>query len=110
MPTRIRALDALETFVPVGAEDDKSVRAAISRISRWFAVDGGHRVLIPYHGGAFDEARFHLVKGGWEEHCIRCKATIESMTQCWVTKAGLYIVLCEACYRRIPGPHGAEPA
>src|SRR5262249_35425295 len=86
MRGRIPALDALEIFVPDGATPDLE-REELERKtgqSRWYPVEGGHRVLILYEGGPYNKQRFSLVKGGWDhEHCTRCGATIEPMTLCW---------------------------
>ena len=102
--SRIPALDALEVFVPEGSERDDAVRDLTSRTgaSRWFPVAGGHRVLILYEGGEYDPQRFSLRKGAWDhDHCRRCQRQIRSMTLCWVTTEGPYVVLCEDCYRPI---------
>jgi hypothetical protein len=110
MPSRIPALDALETFVPGGTQPDAELNELQSRTgqSRWYPVEGGHRVLILYEGGPFDAQRFTLSKGGWDhEHCSRCGATIAPMTLCWVTESGAYVLLDETCYREVFGP---EPA
>lgn len=104
MQSRIPALDALEVFVPVGAEQDfvlEEVRARTGS-SRWFPVEGGHRVLILYEGGDYDHSRFSLAKGGWDhEHCDHCNVRIEPMTLCWVTQSGLYVLICDACHRPV---------
>jgi hypothetical protein len=102
VPSRIPRLDALEVFVPKGSEADPAIEEVTKRTgaSRWFPVDGGHRVQILYEGGDYDQARFSLVRGGWDhEHCTRCGNTIPSMTRCWVTESERYIVLCEACHK-----------
>ena len=102
-PSRIPALDALEIFVPKGAEADPDVTAIRSRtgFSRWFPVEGGHRVLILYKGGPYNTDRFTLRKGAWDhEHCKRCGASIEPMTLCWVSNR---TILCEACHRELVG-------
>jgi len=99
--SRIPRLDALEVFVPAGAEKDPALNEVLNRtgFSRWFPVDGGHRVLVLYEGGDYDTNRFSLIQGGWDhEHCTRCNSSIEPMTLCWVTREGPYIVLCESCH------------
>jgi hypothetical protein len=105
--SRIPPLDALETFVPLGAEHDPAVEEVRRRtgFSRWFPVEGGHRVLILYEGGGYDTSRFSLVEGGWDhEHCRRCQQDIAPMTLCWVTEAGPFILLCTDCHRVVIGP------
>lgn len=102
--SRIPVLDALSTFVPTGHDDDPDVLAAINvkGASRWFPVDGGHELLIPYEGQPFDERRFKIAKGGWDhEHCKACSANIEPMTLCWVTESGPYLILCDACHQKL---------
>jgi hypothetical protein len=104
MRTRIPALDALEVFVPEGNEADTELTETQSRTgqSRWYPVEGGHRVLILYEGGPFNEERFSLIKGAWDhEHCSRCREQIKPMTLCWVTESGRYVLLDEECYREV---------
>lgn len=99
--SRIPALDALEGFVPTGAERDPAVEAAGARtgFSRWYPVEGGHRVQFLYEGGEYDAQRFTLVKGAWNhEHCKRCGAQVASMTLCYVTRTGPFVLLCAACH------------
>ena len=107
MESRIPKLDALEVFVPKGAENDPVLDEVRSRtgMSRWFPQGGGHRVAILYEGGGYDADRFSLIEGGWDhEHCSRCQATIEPMTLCWVTESGPYILLCSDCHELVDGP------
>jgi hypothetical protein len=85
MPSRIPALDALEIFVPTDGSEDAGVSELRSRIgqSRWYPLEGGHRVLIPYEGGPYNSSRFKLLSGVWDhEHYTRCGATIPPMTLC----------------------------
>jgi hypothetical protein len=73
-------------------------------------VDGGHRLLALYEGGAHNDERFTLRKGGWDhEHCSRCRATIPPMTRCWVTRTDPFVLLDDPCYREIFGRVG-EPS
>jgi hypothetical protein len=99
--SRVPALDALEGFVPTGGESDPAVEAArgLTGFSRWYPVQGGHRVHFLYQGGAYDTSRFTVAKGAWDhEHCKRCGTRIESMSPCFVTPEGPYVVLCTACH------------
>jgi hypothetical protein len=99
--SRIPSLDALEGFVPTGGERDPAVdaAAALTGFSRWQPVEGGHKVQFLYEGGAYETTRFKVVKGAWDhEHCKRCTKRIESMTLCFVTTSGPYILLCETCH------------
>ena len=106
MPSRIPALDALEVFVPDGGTADPEVREVPSR---WYPVEGGHRVLLLYEGGPYSTDRFTLVKGGWDhEHCSRCRAHIPPMTLCWVTERGEYVLLDKKCYEEVFGPGSAD--
>ena len=104
MQSRIPALDALSAFVPQGQENDPAVAEVSKRAgaSRWHPVSGGHRVLFPYEGGAYDSQRFAVEPGAWDhEHCKICRARIAPMTLCWVTERGPYIILCESCYAEV---------
>ena len=110
MRTRIPAQDALEVFVPDGAPPDGEIQALQSKTgqSRWYPVEGGHRVLILYQGGAYNAERFALAKGAWDhEHCSRCGTTIAPMTLCWVTEAGRFVLLDDACHETVFGPGSA---
>ena len=108
-PSRIPVLDALETFVPTGAENDDSLAEIRSRrgFSRWRPVEGGHQVLILYEGGAYDPTRYSLRKGAWDhEHCKRCVVRIDAMTLCWVSTGSDYTILCEECHRLVQESRG----
>lgn len=100
-PSRMPALDVLEIFVPNGAPRDSElveVQARTGR-SRWYPVEGGHRVLVLYQGGAFNERRFSLRKGVWDhEHCKRCGDRIVQMTLCWVSRDPSFTILCAKCH------------
>jgi len=99
--TRIPVLDALEGFVPSGEEADPAVEDARARtgFSRWYPVDGGHRVQFLYEGGEFDSSRFTVMKGAWDhEHCTHCSIRLEAMTLCFVSESGRYVLLCDACH------------
>ena len=101
--SRIPVQDALETFVPTGADKEEWVQAATRSSSRWYPVEGGHRVLIYYRGGVYDDKRFSLTIGAWDhEHCMNCGDNIAPMTSCWVTKVDPYILLCNKCFNLIP--------
>jgi hypothetical protein len=102
--SRIPALDALEAFVPDGAERDETFSEIRSRtgFSRWFPVEGGHKVLFLYEGGDYDHERFSLRKGAWDhEHCKRCALRLEPLTLCWVSTGRDYTILCEECYELV---------
>lgn len=102
--SRIPALDALATFVPKGEEDDPVLKQAMARTgcSRWYPVEGGHRVLILQERGKYDAERFKLEKGVWDhEHCKICNDRIDSMTLCWVTESGPYVIICDACHEKL---------
>ena len=106
VPSRIPALDALEAFVANGEEADPAVASAraLTGFSRWYPTDGGHNVQFLYEGGAYDESRFRLVEGAWNhENCKRCATRIESMTLCYVTRTGPFVVLCEECHALVAG-------
>ena len=103
MQSRIPVRDALAMFVPQGQEGDPTIQKAVGRqsISRWYPVEGGHRVLIEYDGRDYDKDLFTIEKGGFDhEHCDHCSERIEPMALCWVTKTGHYVILCVPCYKR----------
>jgi len=75
--SRIPALDALSMFVAKGQEEAPEVRkfTGSKGTSRWFPIEGGHKVIIPYEGGEFDSKRFQIEKGAWDhEHCKICSS------------------------------------
>lgn len=99
---RIPPLDALEVFVPAGKENDRSYGECLSRPSRWFPVEGGHRVLVLHERGDYDPHRFSLLKGAWDhEHCKFCQGRIEAMTLCWISERGPVVILCADCHARV---------
>jgi len=72
IPSRIPAQDGLVGFVPSRHEGEPWIEAAtaLTRKSRWYPAEGGHRIVILYEGGAFDAAHLSLERGVWEhEHC-----------------------------------------
>jgi len=104
MESRIPALDALAAFVADGSKPDPVVTELEERAgsSRWYPVEGGHRVLIPYKGGEYDPSRFTVEPGAWDhEHCGACGERIPPMSLCYVTEPGQpYILLCADCFER----------
>lgn len=110
-PSRIPAQDALEAFVPAGARPAPEIERVAARtgMSRWYPVDGGHRVLILYEGGPYDPEHLTLLKGGWDhEHCSRCKDRVEPMTLCWVTDDDPFVLLDDKCFRLVFGDTAAN--
>jgi hypothetical protein len=110
-PSRIPAQDALAAFVPTDQRPAPEVEAAAARsgASRWYPVDGGHRVLILYQGGPYSPRHFELLKGGWDhEHCSRCRDRVPPMTLCWVTYEDPFVLLDETCYRLVFGDAAAD--
>jgi len=104
MPSRIPAQDGLVGFVPSGHEREPWLEAAtgLTGQSRWYPVEGGHRVVILYEGGAFDAAHLSVVPGVLKnKHCSRCLHKIATMTLCWVTQSGAFIRLCESCHEEV---------
>jgi hypothetical protein len=111
MESRIPPLDALSVFVPEGQQPPESAKETVARIgfSRWYPVAGGHKVLIPYEGGAFDNSTFSIEKGAWNhEHCHVCQTNIPAMTLCWVTEDGPYIILCVECKAKLDSLDGRQ--
>jgi hypothetical protein len=102
MESRIPALDALAAFVPDDRTPDPVITEMQERIggSRWYPVQGGHRVLMPYDGGEYDSSRFTIEPGAWDhEHCGACGDKIPPMTLCYVTEPEQpYILLCAKCF------------
>src|SRR5437764_1771622 len=89
MPSRIPRRDALVTFVPDGPEPESVIAEMQSRLgqSAWYPVQGGHRVLMPHDGGAYEPARFTVEALAWDhERCSVCQEHIPAMTLCHVTK------------------------
>lgn len=83
MESRIPARDALSTFAPDAPEPDPVIAEMQSRAggSRWYPIQGGHRVLIPFEGGAYDSSRFTIETRAWDhEHCDVCGEQIPAMT------------------------------
>jgi hypothetical protein len=104
MPSRIPLRDALVTFVRDAPEPDPVIAEMQSRLGQnaWYPVQGGHRVLMPHDGGAYDAGRFTIEPRAWDhEHCSVCQERIPAMTLCYVTRPDQpYVLLCSACYER----------
>ena len=112
MMSRIPALDALSAFVPDSTKPDPVITETENRVgrSRWYPVAGGHRVLVPYEGIEYDPTRFTLDSRAWDhEHCEACEENIPSMTLCYVTESGPYILLCAGCYKRYVASKQVRP-
>ncbi len=55
----------------------------------------------PYRGGKYDEARFRLVRGGWDhDHCWICKLTINPGDEWWAASPD-ELGLCLDCYEQL---------
>ena len=104
MESRIPAIDALSAFIPDAPKPEAVITETQERIgrSRWYPVDGGHRVLMPYEGDGYDSSRFTIEPRAWDhEHCDVCGERISAMTLCYVTEPEQpYILLCASCYER----------
>jgi hypothetical protein len=108
MKSRFPALDALSAFVPTGHENDEEIQKMSSQFgnSRWFSIDGGHKVLFLYKGENYNKEFFSIEKEAWDhEHCKECGDSIPSMNLCWVTESGPFVVLCTGCYEKIFKPN-----
>jgi hypothetical protein len=92
-------LDALSIVVVDGTMQNPDVERFLqTHPSRWYPVDGGHRILVLYEGGPYDRALFTLEPKAWDhDHCAACNEQIPAMTLCWVTTSGKYVALCIAC-------------
>jgi hypothetical protein len=100
MPSRIPIRDALVVFVAEGA--DPPPLPYESSESRWYPVQGGHRLAIPYDGQPLKESAFQLQEKLWDHTtCDRCVRHIPAMTLCYVTESGTYIGLCFDCYETL---------
>ena len=104
MHSRIPALDALVAFVPTGEKPDPALSTAAQAAgsSRWYPLEGGHRLVLRYEGGPYDQSLFTVEPGAWDhEHCDRCGANIPAMTLCWVTERDPYVLLCVDCHKAV---------
>ena len=101
MPSRIPVRDALVASVKNGIELPEGV-VPPSYEQRWYPQQNGTvRLLVPYDGGPFDSAIFHVEPKGWDHTtCDLCNVRISAMTVCYVTKSGSYHALCSDCYAK----------
>jgi hypothetical protein len=100
VPSRIRVIDALVAFIPLGQPIHPAVQETLDRIgsSRWFPASGGHELVMPYEGGPYDRAEFKVRPKAWDhETCSSCREKVPAMTPCWVTEEGPFRLLCSAC-------------
>jgi hypothetical protein len=96
--------DALVAFIRDNAGSPAPVRARISDGAemRFYPVKGGQIVKWPWKGSSPDPKYFRVAAGGWDhEHCTACNATIKVEVGCWITRRGSFVLLCEACHRRM---------
>lgn len=102
MPSRIPIRDALVAFVAEGVEPPPLPYE--SGESRWYPVQGGHRLAIPYDGQPLKDSPFQVEEGLWDHStCDRCSNRIAAMTLCYVTERGTYVGLCVDCYEMLVG-------
>jgi hypothetical protein len=115
MQSRIPVLPALCAFTPDdgAAGPEPIIEETLRRISsraRWYVVEGGLRLVMPYHGEPFDSSRFTIEPGGWDfDSCDVCQTYIAAMTLCWVTKNGPYFILCVGCHERYVASKKPKP-
>jgi hypothetical protein len=102
MPSRIPIRNALVAFVAEGAEPPPLPYA--SGESRWYPVQGGHRLAIPYDGQPLKDSAFRVEEKLWDHStCDHCSKRIPAMTLCYVTASGTYVGLCVDCYETLVG-------
>ena len=67
--------------------------------------EAGYFGSIVYHGEAFDESKFRVIRGGWDhEHCYVCSAKVLPGDEWWVTHPANFeddIGLCLDCYAKL---------
>ena len=104
MKSRIPAADALVGFLPENAPPAPSVQKTLDAIkgdSRWYPVEGGHRVVIrSFKKLSYDDNVFKIENVAWyHEHCDLCGNQIPPMTLCYVTMPKEpYYLLCAKCF------------
>jgi len=101
MESRIPALDAVVVFVPNSPEPDPEIARMVERReSRWYPVEGGHRVLIVSESDSYRPPGSSIESGAWDhEECESCDKRIPAMTLCYVTAPGQpYFRLCSECF------------
>lgn len=102
MPSRIPIRDALVAFVADGVEPPQLPYESGER--RWYPVQGGLRLAIPYDGQPIKDSPFQIEKGLWDHStCDCCSNRIEAMTLCYITERGTYVGLCVDCYETLVG-------
>ena len=112
MESRIPAIDAVVVFVPNSTETDPEIGRMVERcVSRWYPVEGGHRVLISNHDDSYRPPGSSIEPGGWDhEDCESCDKRIPAMTLCFATAPGQpYFLLCSECFVRDVGMSALVP-
>jgi hypothetical protein len=72
--------------------------------------EAGFFASHPYHGGPFDQARFRLVRAGWDhDHCFVCAATVEPGDEWWAAEPPDEVGLCLECHAQLFGGGQADP-
>jgi hypothetical protein len=82
--------DAAVLFVPQGQSPSGDVQAVLDRSGqqRWYPVEGGHNVKVPWHHAEGHESLFEREAKGWDhEHCDFCNASVSVGERCWTTES-----------------------
>jgi hypothetical protein len=98
MPSRIPMQDALVAYFPEGVAIVDPPRPVYE--TRYYEDADGLKLVCPYDGGSFDSSIFHIEPGIWDTTCDHCDKCIPALTLCYVTKAGVFQVLCVKCYKK----------
>jgi hypothetical protein len=98
-------IDALVSFVPDGQDPPQQLQDQLDQRghARWYPVEGGHRVKMPFQGADPPPGPFEIERGGWDhDHCDNCNANIHVGEEFWKTMDEDFAVFCTSCYGKLP--------
>jgi hypothetical protein len=97
-------VDALVTFVPNGRDPSPLLQDQISLRGhcRWYPVEGGHLVKMPFQGTEPPDSSFRVEPKGWDhDHCDSCEADVIAGDVVWCNTDANFGMICSACYDRL---------
>jgi hypothetical protein len=98
--------DAAVVFVPEGQDLSKEIQAVLDHCGqqRWYPVEGGHLVKVPWHCSKGNEGYFGREKKGWDhENCDFCSSHVSIGELCWTAESGSggFWLICCNCHNKV---------
>jgi hypothetical protein len=97
-------VDALVSFVPDGSAPSSELQNQIDLrgYCRWYPIEGGHLVKVPFQGAEPPDGPFRIESKGWDhDHCDACESDVHAGDIVWCTTDANFGMICNACYDRL---------